>query len=294
MRFPSFLATLTAMALCCSAWTRSHSAEPAPAKVQATKNISYKSGDSLSEYEKSRCKLDIYLPESGDNFPALVWFHGGGLTGGTKDADSTRLIMERFARAGIAAIAVNYRLSPKATYPAYLDDTAAAVAWVKSHATEQHIDPARVFVGGHSAGGYLTFMVGLDDRWLKPYGLTPSAIAGLIPVSGQVMTHYTIREERGIKDHNVISADDAAPINHLHKETPPFLILYADHDMPARREESMYLAAALRGTGNTRVKELQIDNRTHGSIAGEMVKESDPAAEAILHFIADPSSGSKQ
>jgi hypothetical protein len=107
------------------------------------------------------------------------------------------------------------------------------------------------------------------------------------------MTHYTIREERGIKDHNIISADDAAPINHLHKDTPPFLILYADRDMPARREESMYLAAALRGTGNKRVKDLQIDNRTHGSIAGDMAKEGDPGAEAILHFIAKPTPETK-
>jgi acetyl esterase/lipase len=182
---------------------------------------------------------------------------------------------------------VNYRLSPKATYPAYIEDAAAAFAWVKKHAAEQHIDAERVFVGGHSAGGYLTFMVGLDDRWLKPFGLSTSSIAGLIPVSGQVMTHYTIREERGIKDHNVISADDAAPINHLHKGTPPLLVLYADKDMPARREENMYFVAALRATGNSRVQDLQVNDRTHNSIAGNMVREGDPGAEAVIRFILE-------
>ncbi|EDY17163.1 Esterase/lipase-like protein [Chthoniobacter flavus Ellin428] len=187
-------------------------------------------------------------------------------------------------------VAANYRLSPKATYPAYLDDSAAAVAWVVAHAAEQHFDPSRIFVSGHSAGGYLAYMIGLDDRWLKPYGLKPSAIAGLIPISGQTMTHYTVREERGITDHNVISADEAAPINHLHKDTPPMLILYADRDMAARREENRYLAAVLRATGDTHVQELQINDRTHGSIAGDIAHPGDPAAEAILHFIADPSS----
>src|SRR5207245_1875596 len=137
-------------------------------------------------------------------------------------------------------------------------------------------------------GGYLTYMLGLDDRWLKPYGLKPSAIAGLIPISGQTMTHYTVREERGIMDHNIITADDAAPINHLHKDTPPFLILYADKDMPARREENLYLAAALRATGNPHVQQLQVNDRNHGSIAGEIAHPGDPAAEAILHFIAEP------
>ena len=52
----------------------------------------------MTDYEKSRCKLDLYLPPSGDHFPVLVWFHGGALTGGTKDADSTKKIAQRFAR----------------------------------------------------------------------------------------------------------------------------------------------------------------------------------------------------
>lgn len=293
MRFPSILALSFLVTPGLFLSPHYLAAEPAPEEIHVVKDIAYKSGDALTDYEKSRCKLDLYLPASGDQFPALVWFHGGGLTGGTKDADSTKVIARRFAHDGIAMAVVNYRLSPKATYPAYLDDSAAAFAWVKTHAAEQHIDPARVFVGGHSAGGYLTFMLGLDDRWLKPYGMTPSAIAGLIPVSGQVMTHYTVREERGVKDHNIISADEAAPINHLHKNTPPFLILYADKDMPARREESMYLAAALRATGDKGVQQLQIDDRTHGSIAGNMVHPGDPAAEAIIHFIADPSAAPK-
>jgi len=292
MRFP-FLSTVLAVVLVLPVFGAA--ADPAPQSTNTLTDlvfhdISYKSGDALTEYEKTRCTLDLYVPASGHDFPALVWFHGGGLTGGSKDG--VKPIAERFARSGIAVAAVNYRLSPKATYPAYLDDAAAAFAWVKTHANEQHIDPARVFVGGHSAGGYLTYMLGLDERWLKPYGLKPESIAGLIPVSGQAMTHYTVREERGIKDHNIITADEAAPVNHLHKDTPPLLVLFADKDMPARREENLYFVAALRAAGNTRVRELQIDDRTHGSIAGNMVHPDDPAAEAIIHFIADPAGAS--
>ena len=116
-------------------------------------------------------------------------------------------------------------------------------------------------------------------------------MAGFIPISGQMMTHYTVREERGIKDHNIVTADEAAPINHLHKDTPPFLILYADHDMPARREENLYFIAALRAAGNTQERHLQIDDRTHGSIVRNMVHDGDPAAEAIIHFVAKPLEG---
>ncbi|HEY3900487.1 MAG TPA: alpha/beta hydrolase [Chthoniobacter sp.] len=293
MRFP-FLPSL--LAIVCVLSAVGFAADPAPQTATNTltdlvfDNIDYKSGDSLTDYEKTRCKLDLYLPVSGDNFPVLVWFHGGGLTGGAKDG--VKSIAQRFAHEGIAVAAVNYRLSPKATYPAYLDDAAAAVAWVKAHAAEHHLDAARVFVGGHSAGAYLAYMVGLDDRWLKPYHLDPSAIAGLIPVSGQILTHYTIREERGIKDHNLVFADEDAPINHVHKDTPPCLILYADKDMVGRREGNAFLAVSLRAAGNKHVRDLLIENRTHGSIAGNMVHPGDPAAEAIVHFIADPKSAS--
>jgi len=286
MRLPPLLASFAVLAIGFLPLAKGLADENSD--VHVLNDIAYKSSSSLTEYEKTRCKLDLYLPATGQNFPVLVWFHGGALKGGSKDG--AKPIAERFAHAGVAVVAANYRLSPKATYPAYLDDSAAAVAWVVAHAAEQHFDPSRIFVSGHSAGGYLAYMIGLDDRWLKPYGLKPSAIAGLIPISGQTMTHYTVREERGITDHNVISADEAAPINHLHKDTPPMLILYADKDMAARREENRYLAAVLRATGDTHVQELQINDRTHGSIAGDIAHPGDPAAEAILHFIADPSS----
>lgn len=176
MRSPLFSALCSFLVVGLFPLSPCGSAEPAPEEIRVVKDIAYKSGDALTDYEKSRCQLDLYLPASGDHFPALVWFHGGALTGGAKDG--VKPIAERFARAGIAVAAVNYRLSPKATYPAYLDDSAAAFAWIKTHAAEQHIDPARVFVGGHSAGGYLTFMLGLDERWLKPYSMAPSDIAG--------------------------------------------------------------------------------------------------------------------
>jgi len=283
--FPTLLAATLATVFLVTA---SSADEAAPSGIRILPDLSYKTGALLTDYEKERCKLDLYLPGTGHDFPALVWLHGGGLTNGSKVEDYTVAIAKRFAHAGIATAVVNYRLSPKATYPAYIEDAAAAFVWVGAHAAEQHIDPRRVFVGGHSAGGYLTAMLGLDARWLAPYGCKPNAIAGLIPISGQMMTHYTVREERGIKDHNVVIADEAAPINHLHKDTPPLLILFADHDMPTRREENLYFIAALRAAGNTQERHLQIDGRTHGSIARNIVNPGDPAAEAIIRFITSP------
>jgi acetyl esterase/lipase len=255
--------------------------------VKLLADVPYKVGGQLSDYEMDRCKLDLYLPEGKKGYPTLVWFHGGGLTGGAKNGKDTVAVVRSLAAAGVAVVSVNYRLSPKAQYPAYIEDSAAAFAWVKSHIAEHDGDAGRVFVGGHSAGGYLTFMIGLDERYLRAHGLELTAIAGLIPVSGQTMTHYTVRQERGIGKFT-ITADEAAPVFYARKATPPMLVLYADQDMAARAEENAYLVAVIQATGNLGCTGLLVHDRNHGTIASRMANADDKARVAMLDFMADP------
>ncbi|CAN5886680.1 alpha/beta hydrolase [soil metagenome] len=260
----------------------------APAEIKLLSDIAYKSGDKLSDYEKERCKLDVYLPIGKSNFATVVWFHGGGLIEGSKESTKKPGIASSLAQAGIAVINVNYRLSPKATYPAYIEDSAAAVAWTLSHIAEYGGDVKKVFIGGHSAGGYLTLMVGLDAHYLKDLGVELSSVAGLIPVSPQTMTHYTVREERGIGKYT-ITADEAAPVFHVRKDTPPILVLYADNDMAARAEEGAYFVAIMKGAGNQKVTGKLIADRTHGSVGNNIKNEGDAARLALLNFIASVS-----
>ena len=95
-------------------------------------DIAYKTGDALSDYERERCKLDVHLPAESKDFATLVWFHGGGLTAGSKDSKETTKIVRGLTEAGLAVVVPNYRLSPKAAYPAYIQDAAAACAWARS------------------------------------------------------------------------------------------------------------------------------------------------------------------
>ena len=88
------------------------------------KDISYISETEKDPYKKDRCKLDIYYPTDKKDYPTIVWFHGGGLEGGGKD------IPQELKDKGMAVIAVNYRLSPKATNPSYINDAAESIAWV--------------------------------------------------------------------------------------------------------------------------------------------------------------------
>jgi acetyl esterase/lipase len=294
MRFPSLSAGLLSIFASLVLPSAVLRAEPLRSEVRVVADLAYKTGESLSEYEAERCKLDLYLPSTGTKWPTLVWLHGGGISGGNKGG-STAEIARTFAKAGIAVAAINYRLSPKVTFPAYVEDTAAAFAWVHAHIAEQGGDPARVFLGGHSAGAYLSSLVCMDARYLQKLGLDPSKIAGLIPVSGQMMTHFQVRKERGIAE-NTIMADEAAPIYFTRKDLPPMLILFGDHDWPARLEENQYFVAMQKVAGNKNLTLQVIPDRTHGSIAGNIPKPGDPAAEAIITFIkgiADTSAGAK-
>lgn len=259
-------------------------------QVRVILDVPYKTGDNLTDYERERCRLDVYLPQGKKDFPILVWFHGGGLKAGDKsslrsnDSVKSESIAFSFAENGIAVVVPNYRLSPKATYPAYIQDAAAAVLWVKHQMPQHGANSKGLFVGGHSAGGYLTLMLAMDPHYLKDVGVAPSDLAGIIPVSGQTMTHYTVREERGLGKHT-ITADEAAPVHFTRADTPPALVMYADNDMAARAEENMYFVELMKDAGNKGIQGLLVKDRTHGTIASELVNTSDPGRKAIVEFI---------
>ena len=212
-------------------------------------------------YQRERCKLDLYYPTNRKNFPTVVWFHGGGLKGGKK------VIPKELKQQGIAIVAVNYRLYPKAKKPAYLEDAAAAVAWTFQNIAAYGGDPESIFVAGHSAGGYLTSMLGLDKRWLAAHKIDANLIAGLIPYSGHCITHMAVREEMGIKrDQPII--DDMAPLFHARKDAPPILLITGDRklEFPTRYEENSYLYSLLNVVGHKQVQLFELDGFTHGSM----------------------------
>ena len=124
-------------------------------------NIPYHTGTG-NAYADERCKLDFYYPTDKENFPVAVFFHGGGLTGGEKYLPAELL------ESGIGIVTVNYRLLPKAELPDIIDDAAAAVAWTFKNIGQYGGNVQRIYVSGHSAGGYLTDMIGLDKKCIGP------------------------------------------------------------------------------------------------------------------------------
>jgi len=220
---------------------------PTDAGYRMIKDIPYTADDEADTYRLERCRLDVYYPEK-DGFATLIWFHGGGLEGGNKE------LLEGFRRQGFAVVSVNYRLFPRCKCPDYIDDAAMAVAWTFEHIADYGGDPDKIFVSGHSAGGYLALMVALAKEYTARYGLDADRIAKTYPVSGQTVTHYTIRKERGLPD-GIPVIDDYAPITHAGRGGSPMVLICGDRDleMLARYEENAHLQALLKHFGHDSV-----------------------------------------
>lgn len=229
-------------------------------KYEEIQDISYT--DSGDPYAQERCKLDVYYSPDLEERPVVVWFHGGGLTGGE------RFIPEELKESGYVVVAPNYRLIPKVEVDSCINDAAAAVAWVFDNIEKYGGDPSKIFVSGHSAGGYLTSLIGFDKKWLQKYGVDADSIRGLIPYSGQAITHYAHRKNHGISELQP-TIDEYAPLFHIRKEAPPYVIISGDREMElyGRYEENAYLWRMLKLIGHPDVYIYELGGYDHGAMA---------------------------
>jgi acetyl esterase/lipase len=238
------------------------------AQQQARRQLNYLTADNIfysqntDEYSLERCVLDVYYPENVQDCPVIVWFHGGGLVSGNKS------IPEQLKNSGYVVVAANYRFIPKVEVTECIDDAAAAVAWVFNNVRKYGGDPDNIYVSGHSAGGYLTSMIGLDKKWLEKYGIDADRIAALIPFSGQIMTHYEYRTRHGGEALRP-TIDDTAPIAHIRADGPPYIIVSGDREreLYGRYEENAYMWRMMKLIGHEETYIYELDGYDHGSMA---------------------------
>jgi acetyl esterase/lipase len=211
-------------------------------------------------YKKSNCILNIYYPTDKKEFTTVIWIHGGSLTGGKLE------IPEELKNKGYAVVGIEYRLSPKVKAQVCIEDAAAAVALVFKHIEEFGGDKKLIFVSGHSAGAYLGLMVTLNKSYLNKYNVDADNIAGLIALSGQVVTHFTIRKERGIPNKQLI-IDEFAPLYYVRENAPQIALITgdADKELLGRYEENalFWRMMKLVGHKNTRIYKLDGFNHTN-------------------------------
>lgn len=228
-------------------------------RYQTETDIPYRIGG--NDYQTERCKLDFYHPTSAKDYPVVVWFHGGGLEGGGK------FIPSELKEAGLGIVAVNYRLLPKVEIEDCIDDAAAAVAWAFRHVGDYGGNPSRIFVAGHSAGGYLTDMIVLKKDYLMRYGVEADSIAGAFPFSGQVITHFNVRKARGLSPVTPM-VDETAPLYHVRRLPMPMVLFSADRELElyGRYEEQAYFWRMMQLNGNDRCLLYEMQGFDHGNM----------------------------
>ena len=198
--------------------------------------------------------LDLCLPEC-DTFPVFIFFHGGGLTrkepvtSTPSSPDNLPKFAKYLLKMGVAVIRAEYRCYPEACYPEFIVDAASVVAWAKNHMPE-YGNITGYFVGGSSAGGYLTQMLCFDKKYLGKHNIDSDTIDGYIMDAGQPTTHFNVLKERGVDSRRVI-VDEAAPLYHITagREYPPMQIIVAEHDMRNRFEQTQLLMSTLKHLG---------------------------------------------
>jgi acetyl esterase/lipase len=222
-------------------------------------------------------KLDLYLPAApaaGKLSPAVVWIHGGGWTGGTKDEARAKEICTTLANAGYVAVSVDYQLGDGA-WPTNLFDCKNAVRFLRARAAEYHLDPQRIAVAGGSAGGHLALMVGFTAGKTEfepsgvatPYPGVSSAVRCVIDMYGPAnLLTRRLTDPKGVPGEprpqpetalRVFAANSdkadilrvVSPVTHVTKNSPPVLILHGKADTTVDHLQSEELARVLKERG---------------------------------------------
>lgn len=234
-----------------------------------------------------RNRLDVYTPVNlAADVPVVVFFYGGSWNSGSRS--DYRFVGEALAARGIVAVIADYRLYPQVHYQGFLQDSAQAVGWTRQHIRQYGGDPARLYVMGHSAGGYNAAMVALDPKWLAAINMTPSMLSGWIGLAGPY--DFLPVENPQVKPIFFFpdSPPDSQPINHVSATSPPALLIAAKDDTlvnPGRNTGGM--ARRLREQG-VPVRELYFSRPGHGTLVAAFshpMRWLAPVLDEVVAFI---------
>ena len=225
-------------------------------------------------------KLDVYQ-RRGDTAgrPALLYIHGGGWTVGDKREQGLPLL-HHLARNGWVCFSANYRLSPGATFPDHLIDVKAALVWIREHGTKYGADTSFVAVAGGSAGGHLAALVGLtenDPRYQPGFESADTSAQAVVPIYGV----YDTTNRMGVQSDQYIPMlmeplvmkaflddepekfYDASPLDRIHPDVPPFLVIQGDRDTLAPVAEAREFVDRLEDVSTSRVVYMEFPGAQH-------------------------------
>lgn len=210
-------------------------------------------------------RMDVYYPASGGPWPGLVFVHGGGWSEGDK-APVPVIPTE----AGFLVVSIDYRMYPAYRFPAMIEDVKCAIRYLRSHAASYNLDPGRIALAGHSAGGHLVALAGLADEragWDVGSNLEQSSrVQAVVPMSGPTDLGSKFPAEVQELIANVFGEEQlvsASPVQYAHAGAPPFLIVHGEADDIVPVEQAELLYEALKKAGAL-VEKLILQNGGHG------------------------------
>jgi acetyl esterase/lipase len=223
--------------------------------VERARNISF------GPYGRKN-KLDVYRhKDHPEGAPVLLFIHGGGWTISNKDQQG-KPIMLHFASRGWVCVAPNYRLSPRNTWPAHIEDVKRAIAWIREHGPEHGADPSFIVITGGSAGGHLAALAALtanDPEFQQGFEGADTTLQGAVPhygiydfVDGKSLTDWGTRRmierlviKKPFKTHRE-EFEKASPTYRVPPDAPPFFVIHGAHDSLAPVSGARRFVAKLR------------------------------------------------
>ncbi|MBE6560507.1 MAG: alpha/beta hydrolase [Ruminococcaceae bacterium] len=188
--------------------------------------------------------VDVY--HAGDDAPLFVYFHGGGIEKGSKSNGKSGWAKELMA-SGISVADANYRMYPDNTFPSFLEDAAECVAWCR-----KNVPHSKIYVGGSSAGGYITMMLAFDPKYLGAFGINcadEDDIAGYFFDAGQPTVHFNVLKYSG-EDSRLIRVDERSALWFIKQaenpeKLPRYELIVSEKDIYNRVEQNQLLYRTL-------------------------------------------------
>lgn len=217
-------------------------------------------------YDEARdLRADIYQPNSAQNAPVVVFFHGGNWTNG--DKKDYEFVGEALTSQGFVAVIPNVRQYPDVKFPAFIEDAARAVKWTRSIVGRYGGDPNKLFVMGHSSGAQIAAMLALNETYLKGVGGSRRWLRGMIGLAGPYdflpITDPDLRDIFGPPE----KFDESQPIHFVDGDNPPLLLLHGEDDEAVWVKNTRNLALAVQKAGGS-VETVIYPKLSHSRIIG--------------------------
>lgn len=234
--------------------------------------------------------MDVYFPESGGPWPALVYVHGGSWMHG--DKSEAAMVANRMASQGYLVVSINYRLYPTGRFPAMIEDVKCAIRSLRANAAQYNLDPDRIAAIGPSAGGHLVSLLGTSDTsagWDVGDYLDQSsrvqAVIAIAPVTDLTRNFPSADIEAmrqvGFGEDNILQA---SPVTHVTPDDPPFLLIHGEQDTVVPYEQSQLMYERLVEM-NVPAQLITVQNAGHSPI--ESNEAAMPSLAEIYQTISD-------